>query len=185
MGPSGSGKSTLMNLLGCLDTPTSGSYVLNGSDASALDDNALAEIRNNEIGFVFQTFNLLPRSTALDNVALPLVYAGWGKEERIARAQEVLEQVGLGDRMDHKPNQLSGGQRQRVAIARALAHQPKLLLLDEPTSALDTQSEQTICRTLQTLSKTHTIIAVSHQPALANASDRVITLSNSDTRLSV
>ena len=136
----------MMNLLGCLDTPTEGSYELNGYDVSALDDNALAEIRNNEIGFVFQTFNLLPRSTALENVALPLVYAGWGKEERIARASEVLEQVGLGDRMDHKPNQLSGGQRQRVAVARALVNKPALILADEPTGNLDSKTSVEIMK---------------------------------------
>ena len=168
MGPSGSGKSTLMNLLGCLDTPTSGSYVLNGSDASALDDNALAEIRNNEIGFVFQTFNLLPRSTALDNVALPLVYAGWGKEERIARAQEVLEQVGLGDRMDHKPNQLSGGQRQRVAVARALVNRPALILADEPTGNLDSKTSADIINLLKKLHQSgKTIIIITHDESIA------------------
>ena len=177
MGPSGSGKSTLMNLLGCLDTPTSGSYVLNGSDASALDDNALAEIRNNEIGFVFQTFNLLPRSTALDNVALPLVYAGWGKEERIARAQEVLEQVGLGDRMDHKPNQLSGGQRQRVAVARALVNRPALLLADEPTGNLESQTSVEIMKLFDAIQAAgNTVVLVTHEEDIAQHAKRVIRL---------
>ena len=177
MGPSGSGKSTLMNLLGCLDTPTSGSYVLNGSDASALDDNALAEIRNNEIGFVFQTFNLLPRSTALDNVALPLVYAGWGKEERIARAQEVLEQVGLGDRMDHKPNQLSGGQRQRVAVARALVNRPALILADEPTGILDSKTSVEIMKLFDAIQAAgNTVVLVTHEEDIAQHAKRVIRL---------
>ena len=177
MGPSGSGKSTLMNLLGCLDTPTSGSYVLNGSDASALDDNALAEIRNNESGFVFQTFNLLPRSTALDNVALPLVYAGWGKEERIARAQEVLEQVGLGDRMDHKPNQLSGGQRQRVAVARALVNRPALILADEPTGNLDSKTSLEIMKLFDAIQAAgNTVVLVTHEEDIAQHAKRVIRL---------
>ena len=177
MGPSGSGKSTLMNLLGCLDTPTSGSYVLNGSDASALDDNALAEIRNNEIGFVFQTFNLLPRSTALDNVALPLVYAGWGKEERIARAQEVLEQVSLGDRMDHKPNQLSGGQRQRVAVARALVNRPALILADEPTGNLDSKTSVEIMKLFDAIQAAgNTVVLVTHEEDIAQHAKRVIRL---------
>ena len=177
MGPSGSGKSTLMNLLGCLDTPTSGSYVLNGSDASALDDNALAEIRNNEIGFVFQTFNLLPRSTALDNVALPLVYAGWGKEERIARAKEVLEQVGLGDRMDHKPNQLSGGQRQRVAVARALVNRPALILADEPTGNLDSKTSVEIMKLFDAIQAAgNTVVLVTHEEDIAQHAKRVIRL---------
>jgi putative ABC transport system ATP-binding protein len=172
MGPSGSGKSTLMNLLGCLDTPTSGSYVLNGSDASALDDNALAEIRNNEIGFVFQTFNLLPRSTALDNVALPLVYAGWGKEERIVRAQ-----VGLGDRMDHKPNQLSGGQRQRVAVARALVNRPALILADEPTGNLDSKTSLEIMKLFDAIQAAgNTVVLVTHEEDIAQHAKRVIRL---------
>ena len=174
MGPSGSGKSTLMNLLGCLDTPTEGSYVLNGSDVSALDDNALAEIRNNEIGFVFQTFNLLPRSTALENVALPLVYAGWGKEERIARASEVLTQVGLGDRMDHKPNQLSGGQRQRVAVARALVNKPALILADEPTGNLDSKSSVEIMKLFDEIQAAgNTVILVTHEEDIAQYAKRV------------
>ncbi len=177
MGPSGSGKSTLMNLLGCLDTPTEGTYILNGSDVSALDDNALAEIRNNEIGFVFQTFNLLPRSTALENVALPLVYAGWGKEERIARASEVLEQVGLGDRMDHKPNQLSGGQRQRVAVARALVNKPALILADEPTGNLDSKTSVEIMKLFDDIQAAgNTVVIVTHEEDIAQHAKRVIRL---------
>src|SRR6202012_5729729 len=140
MGPFGSGKSTLMNILGCLDTPSKGEYILNGIDVSHMTDNELADVRNQEIGFVFQTFNLLPRNTALDNVALPLVYAGIGKEKRLARAKTSLENVGLGNRVDHKPNELSGGQRQRVAVARALINDPSIILADEPTGNLDTKT---------------------------------------------
>jgi putative ABC transport system ATP-binding protein len=176
-----------MNLLGCLDTPTEGSYELNGYDVSALDDNALAEIRNNEIGFVFQTFNLLPRSTALENVALPLVYAGWGKEERIARASEVLEQVGLGDRMDHKPNQLSGGQRQRVAVARALVNKPALILADEPTGNLDSKTSVEIMKLFDEIQAAgNTVILVTHEEDIAQYAKRVIRLvdGNIDSDLS-
>jgi len=174
-------------LLGCLDTPTEGSYELNGYDVSALDDNALAEIRNNEIGFVFQTFNLLPRSTALENVALPLVYAGWGKEERIARASEVLEQVGLGDRMDHKPNQLSGGQRQRVAVARALVNKPALILADEPTGNLDSKTSVEIMKLFDEIQAAgNTVILVTHEEDIAQYAKRVIRLvdGNIDSDLS-
>lgn len=177
MGPSGSGKSTLMNLLGCLDTPTAGSYVLNGQDVSALNDNELAAIRNNEIGFVFQTFNLLPRSTALENVALPLVYAGWTKEERIARAEEVLKQVGLGDRMDHRPNQLSGGQRQRVAVARALVNKPAIILADEPTGNLDSKTSVEIMKLFDDIQAAgNTVVLVTHEEDIAQHAKRVIRL---------
>lgn len=177
MGPSGSGKSTLMNLLGCLDTPTSGSYVLNGTDVSSLNDNELAEIRNQEIGFVFQTFNLLPRSTALENVALPLVYAGMPKEERLARAAEVLEQVGLADRMDHRPNQLSGGQRQRVAVARALVNKPALILADEPTGNLDSKTSVEIMKLFDDIQAAgNTVVLVTHEEDIAQHAKRVIRL---------
>ena len=163
MGPSGAGKSTLMNLVGCLDTPTSGKYWLNGRDISALSDNELADIRNKEIGFVFQTFNLLPRSTALENVSLPLVYAGYNASERKKRAEEVLEQVGLADRMDHRPNQLSGGQRQRIAIARAILANPRVLILDEATSNLDTESESLIQESLKKLMEGRTTFVIAHR----------------------
>ncbi|MBA4737879.1 MAG: ABC transporter ATP-binding protein [Cryomorphaceae bacterium] len=177
MGPSGSGKSTLMNLLGCLDTPTSGSYELNGTDVSSLNDNALAEIRNSEIGFVFQTFNLLPRSTALENVALPLVYAGLSKEERLSRAAEVLEQVGLADRMDHRPNQLSGGQRQRVAVARALVNKPALILADEPTGNLDSKTSIEIMKLFDDIQAAgNTVVLVTHEEDIAQHAKRVIRL---------
>ena len=177
MGPSGSGKSTLMNLLGCLDTPTSGSYELNGTDVSSLNDNALAEIRNSEIGFVFQTFNLLPRSTALENVALPLVYAGLSKEDRLARAAEVLDQVGLSDRMDHRPNQLSGGQRQRVAVARALVNGPALILADEPTGNLDSKTSLEIMKLFDEIQAAgNTGVLVTHEEDIAQYAKRVIRL---------
>src|SRR5664280_1501454 len=161
MGPSGSGKSTLMNLMGCLDTPTIGEYILNGKDVSKMNDDSLAEIRNKEIGFVFQTFNLLPRYTALENVTLPLVYAGYSKSERLKRAEAVVESVGLTDRMYHKPNELSGGQRQRVAIARALVNSPSIILADEPTGNLDTQTSIEIMALFRELHrKGNTIILV-------------------------
>lgn len=177
MGPSGSGKSTLMNLLGCLDTPTSGQYFLNGKDVSKMGDNKLAEVRNKEIGFIFQTFNLLPRSTALDNVALPLIYSGQSKAQRTNQAMQVLEQVGLADRVKHKPNELSGGQRQRVAIARALVNSPAILLADEPTGNLDTKTSYEIMGLLDTLHKSgNTIILVTHEEDIALHAHRVVRL---------
>jgi putative ABC transport system ATP-binding protein len=177
MGPSGSGKSTLMNLLGCLDTPTSGSYVLNGKDVSQMKDDELAEIRNKEIGFVFQTFNLLPRTTALDNVALPMIYAGFSKSDRNKRATEVLEQVNLSDRMDHQPNQLSGGQRQRVAIVRALVNKPSIILADEPTGNLDSKTSVEIMKLFGDIhSKGNTVILVTHEEEIAAYANRVIRL---------
>jgi putative ABC transport system ATP-binding protein len=177
MGPSGSGKSTLMNLLGCLDTPTSGHYVLNGKDVSKMRDDELAEIRNKEIGFVFQTFNLLPRTTALDNVALPMIYAGHPKSERIARATEVLKQVNLADRMDHQPNQLSGGQRQRVAIARALVNKPSIILADEPTGNLDSKTSVEIMKLFGDIhAQGNTVILVTHEEDIAAYAHRVIRL---------
>ena len=177
MGPSGSGKSTLMNLLGCLDTPTSGNYILNGKDVSLMKDDELAEIRNKEIGFVFQTFNLLPRTTALDNVALPMIYAGYSKVERSARAKEVLEQVNLADRMDHQPNQLSGGQRQRVAIARALVNKPSIILADEPTGNLDSKTSVEIMNLFNEIHKNgNTVILVTHEEDIAAYAHRIIRL---------
>ncbi|MEA3476822.1 MAG: ABC transporter ATP-binding protein [Bacteroidota bacterium] len=177
MGPSGSGKSTLMNLLGCLDTPTSGEYFLNNKDVSKLGDNELAEIRNHEIGFIFQTFNLLPRSTALENVTLPLIYAGFNKVNRNERAEEVLSHVQLSDRMNHKPNELSGGQRQRVAIARALVNKPSILLADEPTGNLDSKTSLEIMELLEEIHESgNTIIVVTHEEDIAHRAHRIIRL---------
>ena len=177
MGPSGSGKSTLMNMLGCLDSPTSGSYILNGQDVSRLEDDALAEIRNREIGFVFQTFNLLPRYTALENVALPMVYAGMAKAERQERAREVLEQVGLADRMDHRPNELSGGQRQRVAVGRALVLRPSIILADEPTGNLDTATSEEVMELFGDIQKAgNTVILVTHEEDIAAFAHRTVRL---------
>ncbi len=177
MGPSGSGKSTLMNLLGCLDTPTSGTYLLNGINVSQMADSELAAVRNREIGFVFQTFNLLPRLTALDNVALPLVYSGMSKANRIERASHVLDIVGLGDRMTHKPNELSGGQRQRVAIARALVNDPAIILADEPTGNLDTKTSIEIMQIFESIQdKGNTVIIVTHEPDIAEHAHRIINL---------
>lgn len=177
MGPSGSGKSTLMNVLGCLDTPTGGSYILNDQDVSKLKDNELAEIRNKEIGFVFQTFNLLPRLSALENVELPLVYAGVSNKDRRERAMEVLGQVGLTDRVSHKPNELSGGQRQRVAIARALVNNPSIILADEPTGNLDTKTSEEIMDILNTIHEAgNTVILVTHEEDIAEYAHRIIKL---------
>lgn len=177
MGPSGSGKSTLMNLLGCLDTPTDGTYVLNGKDVSQLSDDQLAEIRNKEIGFVFQTFNLLPRTTALDNVALPMIYAGASKQERTERAKQVLTDVGLADRMDHRPNELSGGQRQRVAVGRALVNKPSIILADEPTGNLDSKTSLEILQLFDDIHQAgNTVIIVTHEEDVAKRAKRVIRL---------
>ena len=177
MGPSGSGKSTLMNIIGCLDTPTAGQYVLNGHDVSDLTENELAEIRNKEIGFVFQTFNLLPRASALENVSLPLVYAGYGKEDREEKALATLDGVGLAERAYHKPNELSGGQRQRVAIARALVNDPSIILADEPTGNLDSKTSYSIMDLFAELhDKGNTIIMVTHEEDIAEYAHRIIRL---------
>ncbi len=177
MGPSGSGKSTLMNMLGCLDSPSDGEYILNNLSVAKMSDNELAEVRNKEIGFVFQTFNLLPRATTLDNVALPLVYAGFSKIEREARAKEVLESVGLGNRMSHKPNELSGGQRQRVAIARALVNTPAIILADEPTGNLDSKTSVEIMGLFEEIHKKgNTIILVTHEEDIALHAHRIVRL---------
>ncbi|MBL7907632.1 MAG: ABC transporter ATP-binding protein [Bacteroidia bacterium] len=175
MGSSGSGKSTLMNILGCLDTPSSGSYHLNNISVSGMTDNELAEVRNKQIGFIFQTFNLLPRSTALENVALPLVYAGVSKEERLKRAKEVLESVGLADRIMHKPNELSGGQRQRVAVARALVNHPSIILADEPTGNLDSKTSEEIMLLFEEIhQRGNTIIVVTHEEDIARHAHRIV-----------
>ena len=177
MGPSGSGKSTLMNIIGCLDTPTSGTYILNDKDVSHMTENELADIRNKEIGFVFQTFNLLPRATALENVALPLIYAGFGKSDRDEKAMQTLENVGLADRADHKPNELSGGQRQRVAIARALVNDPSIILADEPTGNLDSKTSYDIMDLFHDLHDSgNTIIMVTHEDDIAHYAHRIVRL---------
>jgi putative ABC transport system ATP-binding protein len=177
MGPSGSGKSTLMNIIGCLDTPSGGQYVLNGNDVSNMTDNELAEVRNKEIGFVFQTFNLLPRQSSLENVALPLIYAGYNKSAREEKAQQALESVGLGNRGKHKPNELSGGQRQRVAIARALINNPSIILADEPTGNLDTKTSYEIMELFENLhAKGNTIIMVTHEEDIAKYAHRIVRL---------
>ena len=177
MGPSGSGKSTLMNIIGCLDSPTSGTYVLNNKDVSAMSEGELADVRNKEIGFVFQTFNLLPRQSSLENVALPLIYAGFNKRDRTERAQQVLQSVGLGERSMHKPNELSGGQRQRVAVARALVNNPSILLADEPTGNLDTRTSYEIMGLFEEIhAKGNTIIMVTHEEDIANYAHRIIRL---------
>ncbi|MFZ4476737.1 MAG: ABC transporter ATP-binding protein [Saprospiraceae bacterium] len=177
MGPSGSGKSTLMNLVGCLDSPTRGEYWLNGIEVSTMDDSELAEVRNKQIGFVFQTFNLMPRLSALENVALPLVYAGVRKEERLDRARQVLESVGLGDRVGHKPNELSGGQRQRVAVARALVNNPAIILADEPTGNLDTKTSYEIMGLFETIHQLgNTVILVTHEQDIAHHAHRIVRL---------
>jgi len=177
MGPSGSGKSTMMNILGCLDIPSDGKYILNGTDVSEMDDSALAEVRNKEIGFVFQSFNLLPRYTAVENVALPLIYSGVGKEERIARAGQVLAQVGLENRMAHRPNELSGGQRQRVALARAMINNPSIILADEPTGNLDTKTSIDIMRLFNEVwHGGNTIIVVTHEEDIARYARRIVRL---------
>lgn len=177
MGPSGSGKSTMMNILGCLDTPTSGSYKLNGTEVSEMTDDQLAYVRNKEIGFVFQTFNLLPRLSSLENVALPMVYAGMGRKERMQRAEQVMEMVGLKERMDHKPNELSGGQRQRVAIARALVNNPSIILADEPTGNLDTKTSYEIMNIFEEINKGgNTVILVTHEEDIARHARRIVRL---------
>lgn len=177
MGSSGSGKSTLMNIIGCLDTPTGGEYILNGHNVNGLSDNQLAEIRNKEIGFIFQTFNLLPRSTALDNVILPLIYAGYSKAQRQQKAKEALASVGLSDRMNHNPNELSGGQRQRVAIARALVNSPSILLADEPTGNLDSKTSVDIMHLMEDIHQQgNTIILVTHETEIAEHAKRIIKL---------